>query len=805
MNIAKVIVDVPAKQTDRSFDYLIPEDFQGVILPGIRVVVPFGPRNVQGFVIGIESKSDVKKLKTIKELLDIEPILNDELLQLGQWVSEQTLSFQISAFQAMLPAALKSKYEKEVKVVSDDKFEDLPEVLQGLFQNNRTVKWEDIEKNSATIKAIQQANKEGKLVIEYIVKARAKKKTHKVISLAKTIEETQKTIKTLSTRAGRQKDVLQFFLDDDQKSISRSTLKDLLSTTDSPINTLIEKGQLVEKTIEIYRDPHHEKTFKKTTSLPLTNEQTTAIVPILKSIESQEHHTFLLYGVTGSGKTEVYLQSIEEVLKKGQQAIVLVPEIALTPQMVDRFKGRFGSSVAVLHSGLSIGEKYDEWRKIHRKEVNVVVGARSAIFAPFADLGIIIIDEEHESSYKQEENPRYHARDVAIKRGVYHNCPVVLGSATPTLESFARAKKGVYHLLTLTKRMNDRDMPTVEILDMREELREGNRSMFSTLLFDKLQDRLQKGEQTVLFLNRRGFSTFIMCRDCGFVVNCPNCDISLTYHRIQNSIKCHYCGYEERVVKECPSCQSDHIRFFGTGTQKVEDELGKLLPEARIIRMDVDTTSRKGSHEKLLTAFGEGKADILLGTQMIAKGLDFPRVTLVGVLTADTMLNLPDFRSSEKTFQLLTQVSGRAGRHELPGEVVIQTYTPEHYSVELASQHNFNDFYLREMGLRKMYHYPPFYYLSLLTVSHPEITMVVSVTERITTYLRANLSSQAIVLGPVASPIPRIKNRYRYQCMIKYKEESNLKELIRGLINHYQKEMQQELQISVDMNPYMMM
>ncbi|MFZ3587976.1 primosomal protein N' [Bacillus sp. DJP31] len=805
MNIAKVIVDVPAKQTDRAFDYLIPQDFIGLISPGIRVVVPFGPRNVQGFVVALDTKSDVKKLKPISQLLDVEPILNLELLQLGKWVSEQTLSFQISAYQAMLPAALKSKYEKEVMLKQAEKMEDLPKVLQVLFQNRRSFQWEEIEKHTDVIKAIQQAIKNEIVEIDYVVKSRAKKKTQKVLSLNVSIEEAQKTVESFSAQAARQREVLEFFIDRNQTSIPRITLKEVLSTTDAPIKTLLGKGLLAEKDIEIYRDPHRDLTFKKTTSLPLTDEQSKSIAPILNSIEMESHQTYLLYGVTGSGKTEIYLQSIEEVIKQGKQAIVLVPEISLTPQMVDRFKGRFGSSVAVLHSGLSIGEKYDEWRKIHKKEVKIVVGARSAIFAPFAKLGIIIIDEEHESSYKQEENPRYHARDVAINRGQYHNCPVVLGSATPTLESFARAKKGVYQLLTLSKRMNDREMPSVEIIDMREELRDGNRSMFSTLLFEKLQDRLQKGEQIVLFLNRRGFSTFVMCRDCGYVVNCPDCDISLTYHRSQNVMKCHYCGYEEPVVKECPSCQSDHIRFFGTGTQKVEEEIGKLLPEARIIRMDVDTTSRKGSHEKLLTAFGEGKADILLGTQMIAKGLDFPRVTLVGVLTADTILNLPDFRSSEKTFQLLTQVSGRAGRHELPGEVVIQTYTPEHYSIQLASHHNFNEFYQKEMGLRKILQYPPFFYISLLTISHPEITKVVSVTERITTYLRTNLSSQSVVLGPVSSPIPRIKNRYRYQCMIKYKDEPKLKQLLKGLIDHYQKEMQQDLQISIDMNPYMMM
>jgi primosomal protein N' (replication factor Y) len=805
MMIAKVIVDVPAMQTDRPFDYLIPEDYCDLMQPGIRVIVPFGPRNVQGFVIAIEPYTEERKLRPIQKLLDVEPILNKELLQLGQWLTEQTLSYQISSFQAMLPAALKAKYEKEIVLKNPDQIQVLPSSLKHLFLKNDRINWTEIEDRTDLIRAIQKEMNNGVVEVDYVVKAKAKKKTHRVLSINITEEQAKQLVDSLPAQASRQKDVLQYFINHDMLDVSRIDLKERLSTTDSPIKTLIDKSVLTEKNVEIYRDPHADKNFPKTTSLPLTEEQSAAIAPILHSIEENRHDSYLLYGVTGSGKTEVYLQSIEEVLKRGKQAIVLVPEISLTPQMVERFKGRFGSSVAVLHSGLSIGEKYDEWRKIHRKEVNVVVGARSAVFAPFENLGIIIIDEEHESSYKQEENPRYHARDVAIYRGQFHKCPVVLGSATPTLESFARAKKGVYHLLTLSKRMHEREMPKVDIIDMREELRHGNRSMFSELLFEKLQDRLLKGEQTVLFLNRRGYSTFIMCRDCGFVVTCPDCDISLTYHRTQNLLKCHYCGYEENAPKACPSCQSDHIRFFGTGTQKVEEEIGKLIPEARIIRMDVDTTSRKGSHEKLLTAFGEGRADILLGTQMIAKGLDFPKVTLVGVLTADTMLHLPDFRSSEKTFQLLTQVSGRAGRHDLPGEVVIQTYTPEHYSIQLASKHNYNEFYQMEMGMRKVHQYPPFFYISLITISHPEITKVVSITEKITAYLRANLSNGAIVLGPTASPIPRIKNRYRYQCMIKYKEEPKLKQYLKGLLDHYQREIQQDLQITIDMNPHMMM
>ncbi|HET7522110.1 MAG TPA: primosomal protein N', partial [Bacillales bacterium] len=487
-------------------------------------------------------------------------------------------------------------------------------------------------------------------------------------------------------------------------------------------------------------------------------------------------------------------------------AIVLVPEIALTPQMVSRFKGRFGSNVAVLHSGLSRGEKYDEWRKIQRKQVNVAVGARSAIFAPFTNLGIIIVDEEHESSYKQEEQPRYHARDVAVYRGSLHHCPVILGSATPSLETYARAEKGVYRLASLHGRINQRAMPKVEIVDMREELRGGNRSMFSTPLYEKLKGRLERGEQSVLFLNRRGYSTFMMCRDCGHVAECPHCDISLTYHKNTNLLRCHYCGYGQKLPSVCPSCESVHIRFFGTGTQKVEEELTKVLPEARVIRMDVDTTSRKGMHEKLLRRFGEKKADILLGTQMIAKGLDFPNVTLVGVLAADSMLHLPDFRSAERTFQLLTQVSGRAGRHELSGEVIVQSYTPDHYSILLASGHDYLSFYRQEMRQRKLHRYPPYVFLALVTVTGPDLTEVAGSAEKITAYLNRHLSGEAVVLGPVAAAIPRIKDRYRYQCMVKYKRESNVRDCLTRITEHYGKTKKHEdLKITIDMNPQMLM
>jgi primosomal protein N' (replication factor Y) len=609
----------------------------------------------------------------------------------------------------------------------------------------------------------------------------------------------------LEIKGSKQRLVMEHFANHPEP-IERSHLLKALNISSSVLKGLIEKGWLEERMKEVYRDPYEDRIIRKTEPLTLTHEQSEAIMPVLASIEENIHEAFLLYGVTGSGKTEVYLQSIQKVIEDGKEGIVLVPEISLTPQMVNRFKSRFGDLVAVLHSGLSVGEKYDEWRKIQRKEVKVVVGARSAIFAPFENLGIIIIDEEHETSYKQEDNPKYHARDVAIERGKRHRCPVVLGSATPSLETFARAKKGVYKLLTLSKRMNEQRLPDVQIVDMREELREGNRSMFSRILHEKIQDRIAKKEQIVLFLNKRGHSSFVMCRDCGYVTQCPNCDISLTYHRYSQQMKCHYCGHEAIVPNICPECGSDHIRYFGTGTQKVEEELGKIFPEARVIRMDVDTTSRKGSHEKLLSAFQEGKADILLGTQMIAKGLDFPNITLVGVLSADTMLHLPDFRSSEKTFQLLTQVSGRAGRHELAGEVVIQTYSPEHYSIELAGEQDFDKFYQREMMIRKIHQYPPFYYIALITVHHENLMKVVDTIEKITRFLHSRLSQNALILGPVASPIPRINNKYRYQCLIKYKREPKLTETLKEILEHYGKDTQVNgLQVSIDTNPFILM
>ncbi|MBC1499833.1 primosomal protein N' [Listeria weihenstephanensis] len=797
--VAQVIVDVPAMQVDRAFDYLIPEAWRDIVRPGMRVSVPFGNRALQGFVVGISDVSEFAKLKEIKEMMDLAPVLNEELLELGDWIAEETLAYRITAYQAMLPAALRAKYEKYFSLLDTANDE-----ADQLFEGHETMDWKKAEQLGA-LPTLQKWMKEGIVELIYQVKTKITKKTIRVAKPLCSVQELEDAIESLPKSAKAQIKILQFFQVFDGEYIAVKDLRTTLGTTDASIQKVAALGLIKIEDQHVGRDPYENHDFKPSIPLPLLPDQQAACDAIVTSARAGQQETFLLHGVTGSGKTEIYLQSIEAVLADGKEAIVLVPEIALTPQMVERFKSRFGKQVAVLHSALSAGEKYDEWRKIEQGKAKVVVGARSAVFAPFLNLGIIIIDEEHETSYKQEDNPRYHARDVAIERAKRYGCPVVLGSATPSLESFARAGKNRYTLLELPTRVNDSALPEVKVVDMSEELRNENRTEFSLELLEKIKDRIAKKEQVVLLLNRRGYSSFVMCRDCGYVVECPNCSISLTYHQAHNQMKCHYCGHQERVPNKCPSCESEQIRYFGTGTQKVQESLAKLIPEARVIRMDVDTTTKKGSHEKLLNQFRDKEADVLLGTQMIAKGLDFPDITLVGVLNADTMLHLPDFRASEKTFQLLTQVSGRAGRHELTGEVIVQSYNPEHYSIQYAKMHDYIGFYNHEMRVRKMGSYPPFYYLTLINVSDEDEMKAVRTIQEISQFLHGKLGQDAIILGPVPSSIARIKNKYRYQCIIKYKVEPNLKAELKNILLHYQKEQVKGLTITMDVQPFVMM
>jgi primosomal protein N' (replication factor Y) (superfamily II helicase) len=798
---AEVIVDVAAYPIDRPFDYAVPEKYQSIIESGSRVKVPFGNRQVLGFVIALKSDTDVplNKQKPIGELLDIEPVLTQEMLAMTKWLKRQTLCYEIDALQVMLPSALRAKYEKTLRII--DSSVVLPQSVQALFQGKDSVELK-VDESKELLSTIKKLIKEQILVLETSVKQKTAVKKVRMVQIESDVNRLKEIYENVSNQAKKQKDAIKWMLEHAGERIILSDVLKNLNTSNAVLQGVVDKGAAIFEFEEVYRDPYADRTIDVSKKHSLTNEQHLALSEIIHSYDQHEATTFLLHGITGSGKTEVYLQAIERSLMDQKEAIVLVPEISLTPQMTNRFKERFGSLVAVLHSGLSTGEKYDEWRKISRGEVKVVVGARSAIFAPFQNIGLIILDEEHEGTYKQDDSPRYHARDVAIWRSEYHHCPVILGSATPSLESYARAKKGNYSLLTLAKRPREQALPEVSIIDMREQLKNGNRSMFSLELADAIRLRLEKGEQMVLFLNRRGHSSFVMCRDCGTVVECPNCDISMTYHRSQERIKCHYCGEESHVPNSCPQCESEHIRFFGTGTQKVEEEIARFFPTARVLRMDVDTTRKKGSHEHILKMFGDGKADILLGTQMIAKGLDFPNITLVGVLSADTTLHLADFRAAEKTFQLLTQVSGRAGRHDKKGEVVVQTYTPEHYAIQYAQHHDFISFYHQEMMNRKQFAYPPFTFVVLIQITHEDVLMTAEYAHKAANWLRENLSNTAEIIGPTASSISRVQNRYRYQCLIKYKKEPMLPDVLQQLIRIYRTDwLKKGILMSIDLNP----
>ncbi len=803
--VAKVIVDVPTMQTDQPFTYLVPENLNEQLAVGMRVEVPFGNgnRHVQGFVLAIEpvaatvlDETNVQ-LKELVAVLDLKPVLNTEMLALADYMKEKTFAFKITCLQTMLPSVMRADYQKYIYLT-----DELSEELQDqLFYGLEEISWDQAQERGL-LPQLMALRKQQKVDIRYEVTTRNKVKMVRFIQAAKEFEQLEE-IRLGLRKGAKKKEQLLYYLQrlGTEKITAVKEMKELGFST-ALLNEAAKNGWLTFIEKEAYRDPFANQTFEKTTALSLNAEQQVAVETILQSVQEQQSQTYLLEGITGSGKTEVYLQVIAEVLNQGKTAIMLVPEISLTPQMVQRFKSRFGEHVAVMHSGLSQGEKYDEWRKIERGEAEVVVGARSAIFAPIENIGVIIIDEEHEASYKQEETPRYHARDLAIWRSEYHHCPVVLGSATPSLESRARAQKNVYQRLRLTQRANQAaTLPTIDVVDMRQEVENGNVSSFSMSLQEKLQERLEKNEQSVLLLNRRGYSSFVMCRDCGYVLPCPNCDISLTLHMDSKTMKCHYCGHEERIPYRCPNCGQDKIRYYGTGTQKVEEELQTLLADSRILRMDVDTTRRKGAHEKILRTFGEGQADILLGTQMIAKGLDFPNVTLVGVLNADTALNLPDFRSSERTFQLLTQVSGRAGRAEKPGEVIIQSFNPEHYAIQLAKAQDYEDFYTKEMYIRHRGDYPPYYFTVQITASHPEENEAAKQMFQIATKLKQGLSPQAILLGPTPNAIMRVNNRYFYQVIIKYKQEPMLQPLLKEILTDTQRATARGLKLSIDAEP----
>ena len=794
MTIAKIIVDVPLMQTDQPYSYKVPEEFAGMLEVGMRVHVPFGKANrlIQGIVLGMEQENDAEvaedDLKEIAEVLDFSPVLTEEQLWLAEELRKSVFSYKISILKAMLPVFLNSSYDKILYPLEGLSQED----KERLFGSQESLAFSslDLEKQAE----MMRLTRKGLLKLEYQAVDQKKVKTQSWVQV--NLDKLEKL--EISNRAKKKLELREYLL----AHLETVPLADLLKHySREQINFFVEHGAITMVQKEVQRSAAYFEGIESNQALELNPEQKQACEAVVGAI-GKKHPPFLLQGITGSGKTEVYLQIIQGALDMGKTAIVLVPEISLTPQMTERFIARFGEQVAILHSGLSNGEKYDEWRKVERGDAQVVVGARSAIFAPLKDLGVIIIDEEHEASYKQDSNPRYHARDVAILRAQYNRAALVLGSATPSLESRARAGKGVYQHLRLTKRANPlASVPEVQLIDFRDYIGQNETSNFTPPLIEAIQDRLAKKEQVVLMLNRRGYSSFVMCRECGTVDTCPNCDISLTLHMDTKTMNCHYCGFSKEIPHVCPNCQSRSIRYYGTGTQKAYDELTELFPEARILRMDVDTTRKKGSHQALLEQFGNGEADILLGTQMIAKGLDFPNVTLVGVLNADTALNLPDFRSSERTFQLLTQVAGRAGRAEKAGQVLIQSYNPNHYAIRFAKDQDYEGFYAYEMGIRRQLGYPPYYFTIGITLSQKKEEEVIKRAYQVMEILRSGLSDASIILGPTPKPIARTHNLYHYQILIKYRLEDELASTLNQVLALTQERENSELRLSIDHEP----
>ena len=613
---------------------------------------------------------------------------------------------------------------------------------------------------------------------------RVKAKTEKHIYLKESVDLSK-------IKSDKQRKVIDFLKDN--VSAPKAVLKEMLDVSDAILKTL-ERNEVIEiRDIEVGRDPFWNKKVDSDVAPTLTEEQR----QVVESIDINGYSKNLIYGVTGSGKTEVYLRLIKKVLDSGKNAIVLVPEISLTPQITNRFLARFGDVVAILHSGLSLGERYDEWKKIKSNKCRIVIGARSAIFAPLSNIGIIIIDEEHDTSYKSETSPKYDAKEVADYVAVTEEIPLVMGSATPDIVTYYKALNGEINLFELKNRVSKYGLPEVEIVDMREELATGNKTVFSRKLYYAMKEAIKNKEQIMLFLNRRGYSTFIMCRDCGYVVKCEDCDVSMTYHLDSNKLVCHYCGKTKDLMSTCPSCGSKNIRYFGSGTQKIEVEIKKYFPEASVIRMDVDTTRVKGGHEKILTKFKDEKIDILLGTQMIAKGHDFSNVTLVGILAADSSLNIGDYRANERTFQLLTQMAGRAGRGAKKGTAIIQTYMPDEFSINAAKEQDYERFYATEINMREKLNYPPFCDI---------IVSIISGTDEEKVRCEANklyevLHKQFNVYTPVPAPISKINNEYRWRVLLKEEIDYDKLKVFHELISVFYNQKDNEVKVSIDVNP----
>ena len=807
MQVADIIVSINNSNVDKPFSYAIPDEFAMRIQRGMRVVVPFGRGNkpVEGFVIDIRElepadEDEAAKFKHIINLPDKAPLFAEDLMLLAKWMQHKYYTTLTECIKCILPTGISIKTETVyyLNPIIDAELSEVDElIVEYTIKNSPVAKSDFLNIEKVKPRDVESLIRRGVLIKDNLLSSKDFVRYERHVVLENVADDVK--LPSEKTKQG----ILVKYLRDNG-SVSTKKLKADLGITDSPINSLISKGVARYKNVEVRRESVVGDTFSGASGevLVLNPEQQHALDTILLKTKDESGHKkpILLHGVTGSGKTEVYLRAIQDALENGKEAIVLVPEISLTPQTVGRFKDRFGERVGVTHSRMSMAERYDMWKNAVEGKISIMIGPRSALFAPFKNLGIIIIDEEHEHTYKSDTTPKYDARDTAIERARLTNSLVVLGSATPSIESYTKAEDGEYIIERMKSRVN-KSMPSIDIIDMRKELEDGNRSMFSRELFEAITKNLDEGLQTILFLNRRGHSTFVSCRQCGFVVKCDECNVNFTYHTYNDSMICHYCGGKERSPKNCPQCGSKYIKYFGVGTQKVEDELKKLFSSAKILRMDMDSTREKGGHEKILSEFKNGNADILVGTQMIAKGLDFPKVTLVGVIAADLSLNTGDFRSAERTFQLLTQVSGRSGRADYDGRVIIQTYNPEHYAVVHSGTADYESFYEHEIALRRQMDYPPYTHIFEVLITGESEKNLILVLHKLCDILSVYENTLELI-GPSPAMISKIRNRYRWRLIVKGADEDYLKKSVLHCVNELKKvENVSNINISLTLDP----
>ncbi len=807
----KVFVNVAVENTTYFFDetylYLLPDIFKDKAAPGSRVMVPFGRGNRlrQGIITGFESECGIKNIKSVSKLIDEKPLVNGEMMKLILWLKERTFCTVFEAYKAVLPAGVTNKtvvtYTSDPGADTSEMTDDEKNIYDYLmnssgYKEGRKLLAKFGFKSDGDILSVMV--KKGFLVtnIEAV-----RKLGDKFIKNARITESGLNAVDSDIKFTPKQKSVLKLLCD-----IGTASVKEICyftGTTPVIINTLEKRGYVEFFDCEISRNPYENiKSPAAPENIVLTDEQENAYQSIMQLYNEGSGGVSLLYGVTGSGKTSVYLKLIDEVLKRGKNVIVMVPEIALTPQTLNLFHKRYGKKIAVCHSALSVGQRTDEWKRIKNGDANIVIGTRSAVFSPFENIGLIIIDEEQEHTYKSEQTPRYSAKDVARFRCAENKAVLVLASATPSVESFAAAKSGRYRLSTLTKRYSGAALPNVKVVDMLTDCEDEEKSISKTLA-EKLKENVLRKKQSIILMNRRGFNTYASCKSCGHVITCPSCSISMTYHSINNRLMCHYCGYSVPFTVKCPVCESGDMRYSGTGTQRVEDELKNLLPDARILRMDADTTMARFSHEEKLNSFAEGEYDIMLGTQMVAKGLDFENVTLVGVISADSQLFSDDFRSQERTFDLITQVVGRSGRGKYEGTALIQTSNPENDVIRLAAKQDYDSFYEEEIAIRKMLIYPPFCDIFVIGFSGTEKNKVSSSANTFFEKAKPRFKGKSvIVLGPMPARVSKVNNKYRYRIILKCKNNSDFRKIISDLLIDFGKNSRfSDVSIYVDVNP----